>query len=48
MAAGTSKASFHPLVAFADLDRALEALHGATVALDGDESLLPLLADMAE
>jgi predicted short-subunit dehydrogenase-like oxidoreductase (DUF2520 family) len=48
MAAGTSKASFHPLVAFADLERALAALSGATVALDGDESLLPLLADMAE
>ncbi len=48
MAAGTSKASFHPLVAFADLERALDALHGATVALDGDESLLPVLADMAE
>ena len=48
MAAGTSKASFHPLVAFADLARALEALRGATVALDGDESLLPVLADMAE
>ena len=48
MAAGTSKASFHPLVAFADLERALEALRGATVALDGDESLLPVLADMAE
>ncbi|MEA2676044.1 MAG: hypothetical protein QOJ81_185 [Chloroflexota bacterium] len=48
MAAGTSKASFHPLVAFADLEHALEALHGATVALDGDESLLPVLADLAE
>jgi predicted short-subunit dehydrogenase-like oxidoreductase (DUF2520 family) len=48
MAAGTSKASFHPLVAFADLEHALEALPGATVALDGDESLLPVLADMAE
>lgn len=48
MAAGTSKASFHPLVAFADLEHALEALHGATVALDGDESLLPVLAEIAE
>jgi predicted short-subunit dehydrogenase-like oxidoreductase (DUF2520 family) len=48
MAAGTSKASFHPLVAFADLEHALEALHGATVALDGDESLLPVLAELAE
>lgn len=48
MAAGTTKASFHPLVAFADLERALEALRGATVALEGDESLLPVLADIAE
>ena len=48
MAAGTSKASFHPLVAFADLEHALDALHGATVALDGDESLLPVLAEIAE
>jgi predicted short-subunit dehydrogenase-like oxidoreductase (DUF2520 family) len=48
MAAGTTKASFHPLVAFADIDRALEALVGATVALEGDESLLPVLADLAE
>jgi predicted short-subunit dehydrogenase-like oxidoreductase (DUF2520 family) len=48
MAAGTSAASFHPLVAFADLDHALEALRGATVALEGDESLLPVLAELAE
>ena len=48
MAAGTSAASFHPLVAFADLGRSLEALRGATVALDGDGSLLPVLADLAE
>jgi len=47
-AAGTSLASFHPLVAFADFERGLAALHGATVALEGDESLLPVLADMAE
>jgi predicted short-subunit dehydrogenase-like oxidoreductase (DUF2520 family) len=48
MAAGTSIGSFHPLVAFADLDRALSALPGATIALEGDESLLPLLAELAE
>jgi predicted short-subunit dehydrogenase-like oxidoreductase (DUF2520 family) len=48
MAAGTSLGSFHPLVAFADLDRALEALPGATVALEGDATLLPLLAEIAE
>ncbi len=48
MAAGTSSASFHPLVAFADLERALRDLVGATVALEGDESLLPVLAELAE
>ncbi len=48
MAAGTSAGSFHPLIAFAELDRALSALPGATVALEGDESLLPLLAELAE
>jgi predicted short-subunit dehydrogenase-like oxidoreductase (DUF2520 family) len=46
-AAGTSAGSFHPLVAFADLDRALAALPGATVAIEGDEALLGLLAEMA-
>ena len=48
LAAGTSRASFHPLVAFADMDRALADLRGATVALEGDESLLPVLAELAE
>lgn len=48
MAAGTSKGSFHPLVSFTDLDQAVADLRGATVALEGDESLLPLLADLAE
>src|SRR5687768_4415334 len=31
MAAGTSAAGFHPLVAFADFQRAIDDLHGATV-----------------
>ena len=48
MAAGTQVGSFHPLVAFADLERAVAALHGATVAIEGDEQLLDLLARMAE
>lgn len=48
MAAGTQVGSFHPLVAFADLERAVAALHGATIAIDGDEQLLDLLARMAE
>jgi predicted short-subunit dehydrogenase-like oxidoreductase (DUF2520 family) len=48
MAAGTQIGSFHPLVAFADLERSVEALRGATVAIEGDEQLLALLARMAE
>ncbi len=48
MAAGTSVGSFHPLVSFIDTEQALADLKGATVALDGDESLLPLLAELAE
>lgn len=48
MAAGTSMASFHPLVSFADRDQAISDLRGSTVALEGDASLLPLLADIAE
>jgi len=48
MAAGTQIGSFHPLVAFADTERAVTALHGATVAIEGDDQLAPLLAEMAE
>jgi predicted short-subunit dehydrogenase-like oxidoreductase (DUF2520 family) len=48
MAAGTQAGAFHPLVAFADLDRALAALHGATVAIEGDDDLAAHLAEMAE
>ena len=48
MAAGTQIGAFHPLVAFADVERAVTALHGATVAIEGDDQLASLLADMAE
>jgi predicted short-subunit dehydrogenase-like oxidoreductase (DUF2520 family) len=48
MAAGTQIGSFHPLVAFADTERAVAALHGATIAIEGDDQLLELLARMAE
>jgi predicted short-subunit dehydrogenase-like oxidoreductase (DUF2520 family) len=48
MAAGTQVGAFHPLVAFADTERAVEALHGATIAIEGDDQLAGLLADMAE
>jgi predicted short-subunit dehydrogenase-like oxidoreductase (DUF2520 family) len=48
MAAGTQIGSFHPLVAFADTERAVAALHGATVAIEGDDQLAALLSEMAE
>jgi predicted short-subunit dehydrogenase-like oxidoreductase (DUF2520 family) len=48
MAAGTEKASFHPLVAFAEPEAAVEALRGATIAIEGDASLVRLLGELAE
>ncbi len=48
MAAGTQIGAFHPLVAFADTERAVAALKGATVAIEGDDQLAALLAEMAE
>jgi predicted short-subunit dehydrogenase-like oxidoreductase (DUF2520 family) len=47
-AAGTQVGAFHPLVAFADTERAVTALHGSTVAIEGDDELASLLAEMAE
>ena len=47
-AAGTQVGAFHPLVAFADTERAIAALHGATVAVEGDDELATLLATMAD
>ena len=48
LAAGIQIGAFHPLVAFADTERAVAALHGATVAIEGDDQLAELLARMAE
>jgi predicted short-subunit dehydrogenase-like oxidoreductase (DUF2520 family) len=48
MAAGTQIGTFHPLVAFADTERAVAALHGATIAVEGGDDLIALLAEMAE
>ena len=48
LAAGSAAASFHPLVAFADRDRAVADLVGASVALEGDEQLVGVLAGLAE
>lgn len=47
-AAGTQAGTFHPLVAFADVERAVEALRGATVAIEADPDLAGLLAELAE
>lgn len=46
-AAGSLVGSFHPLVAFADQEASLAALAGATVALEGDEGLMGVLARLA-
>ena len=48
MAAGTQIGAFHPLVAFADRERAIAALEGATIAIEGDDQLGAMLAEMAE
>lgn len=48
MAAGTQVGAFHPLVSFTDVERSVAALHGATVAIEGDEQLSALLARLAE
>lgn len=48
MAAGTQVGAFHPLVAFADTERSVAALHGAAVAIEGDDQLAALLGEMAE
>jgi len=47
MAAGTQVGAFHPLVSFADTERAIAALRGATVAIEGDDQLAGLLSEMA-
>jgi len=47
-AAGTQIGAFHPLVAFADTERAIAAFHGATIAIEGDDQLAASLATMAE
>jgi predicted short-subunit dehydrogenase-like oxidoreductase (DUF2520 family) len=46
-AAGSAIGSFHPLIAFADAESALGSLPGATVALEGDEGLVAVLARLA-
>jgi len=49
LGAGSQIGAFHPLVSFtSDIERSVEAIKGATVALEGDDRLMGLLADLAE
>ena len=49
LAAGSHIGAFHPLVSFtADVERSIQDLRGATIALEGDDSIMGLLADLAE
>ena len=48
-AAGSEIGAFHPLVSFtSDVDRSVAGLAGATVAIEGDDRMVGLLADLAE
>ena len=49
LAAGSHIGAFHPLVSFtSDVERSVAGLRGATAALEGDDTLVELLADLAE
>lgn len=48
LAAGTQAGTFHPLVSFADVERSVAALRGATIAIEGDPELASLLGRLAE
>ena len=44
---GAALASFHPLVPFADVGRAIDALPGASIAVEGDAQLVAPLVRLA-
>lgn len=49
LAAGSQIGAFHPLASFtADVERSVAGLAGATIALEGDDRLVGMLADLAE
>ena len=49
LSAGSHVGAFHPLVSFTqDLERSVAGLKGATIAIEGDDSIMGLLADLAE
>lgn len=48
LSAGSHIGAFHPLVSFtADVERSVAGLAGATVALEGDDLIMGMLADLA-
>jgi predicted short-subunit dehydrogenase-like oxidoreductase (DUF2520 family) len=48
-AAGSQIGAFHPMVSFtSDVERSVAAIRSATIALEGDERLVGLLADLAD
>jgi predicted short-subunit dehydrogenase-like oxidoreductase (DUF2520 family) len=49
LSAGSHIGAFHPLVSFtSDVERSVEGLKGATIALEGNDAIMGLLADLAE
>jgi predicted short-subunit dehydrogenase-like oxidoreductase (DUF2520 family) len=48
LAPGVAVGAFHPLVAFADVTRATEALDGSFVMIDGDPPAVEVLRSIAE
>lgn len=49
LAAGSHVGAFHPLASFTlDVERSVAGIAGATIAIEGDEAILGLLADLAE
>jgi predicted short-subunit dehydrogenase-like oxidoreductase (DUF2520 family) len=49
LAAGSHIGAFHPLVSFtSDVERSVAGIAGATIAIEGDEAILGLLAELAE
>jgi predicted short-subunit dehydrogenase-like oxidoreductase (DUF2520 family) len=49
LAAGSDIGAFHPLVSFtSNVERSIAGIKGATIAIEGDDALIALLADLAE
>jgi predicted short-subunit dehydrogenase-like oxidoreductase (DUF2520 family) len=49
LSAGSHIGAFHPLVSFtSDVERSAAGLAGATIAIEGEDSVLDMLADLAE